>query len=153
MKKILFAMGAVLMLCSTVNAGVSTIKICDNKLLSASDANLYGLGNGITDCTYVNTGNAKFFSFQASCYDETGTTLSVSFDWLGGSTNSTTYMGIPLLSTGSAMSQLRSAWTTETTYTTLQSVQPPVSPFVGIRITSGTTQTDNYCTVLLNMGN
>lgn len=143
MKKIIAAVFSLLMLCGNADAAITQIKICDAKALG---------GSTTTDCTYVDLSSWRYFSFQASCADAGDSSMSVDFDWVGGSSDAAAMMGIPILNTGSAMTQLRSNWATETTYTTLQTIQPPVSPYGTIRITNDQADTDITCTVILNMG-
>ncbi len=144
-----------LALASSANAEVRSIKVCDAKTLTASDANLYGLGNGITDCTYTDISACYFLSYQANCAETTGDTMDIDLDWVAGSAASAAYMGIPILSTGSAMSQLQTnAFTsTEGSWTTLETIQSPVAPVGTIRITNNVaTETDMICTIILNCG-
>lgn len=154
MKKLLAAMAVVLAVAAPAAAEVRSMQVCQQKLLSPSNSSLYGLGNGLADCAYTDISGFKFFSYQFRC-NSASTTISVSVDWIAGSAMGSLYMAVPLLSSGSAMSQLKTAYTTEstTTWSTLMSIQPPVSPVGTIRITNGATTADVLCDVILNMGN
>jgi hypothetical protein len=143
MKRSVAAIFGLLLLAAPAAAEVRSVRICAAKTLNAGTT---------TDCDYTDISKFKFFSWQASCAETTGSDMSVSFDWVAGSAASSSYLGIPLNTSGSAMSQLRSAWTTETTWTTLQSLQPPVAPVGTIRITEGNSDADIVCDVILNMG-
>ena len=143
---LLLSLAALLALLSpaAVSAEVRSIHVCEAKTLTA---------NTTTDCAYTDISGFKFFSFQVYCGETTDNSMSVDVDWVAGSAAGTAYMGIPILSTGSAMSQLKTAYTTEDAWSTLQSIQPPVSPVGTIRMTENNNDADIVCTVILNMGN
>lgn len=143
MKKILVALMAGLLFASVAQANVWSTKVCDSVTLTQ---------NTTTDCTTADLTDSKFFSFQVSCASAGGN-ISVDVDWIAGSGDSSTYLGIPVLSTGSAMSQLITTRTTETTWSTLQSIQPPVAPFGTLRFTENNIGADTICSAILNMGN
>jgi hypothetical protein len=155
MKRLLAAMAVLLAVATPAAAEVVSKQICKDKVLAPSGADTYGLGNGITDCDYTDISGFYFFSYQANCNETTGDTMDIDLDWVAGSAASAAYMGIPILDTGSAMSQLQTnAFTSgEGTWTTLETIKPPVAPVGTIRITNNVaTETDMLCTIILNMG-
>ena len=128
---------------SSAVAEVASIKVCNAKTLASGAA---------TDCTYTDISKYKFFSYQVYCGETTGDSMSIHIDWIGGSAAGTAYMGIPLLTGTTAMTQLRTAYTTEDAWSVLQSIEPPASPIGTIRLTENNSDADIVCTVILNMG-
>ena len=153
MKKLLAVAFAIcLALATSANAEVVSIRVCSDKTLAASTT---------TDCTDNGPGSAgyqditkfKFFSYQIYCAELTDNSMDIDVDWIGGSYGQSAYMAVPILSTGSAMTQLKTNYTTEDAWSALASIQPPVSPVGTIRLTENNNDDDIVCTVILNMGN
>jgi hypothetical protein len=142
-----FSAVALLMLASPGMAEIKSVKVCDAKTLAASNANTYGLGNGIADCTYTDLSLYEYFSFQVYCGETTDDSMSIDVDWVGGSAASAAYMAVPV---GTA--QLKTSYTTEDAWSAIQFIGPPVSPIGTIRLTNNNTDDDIVCTVILNMG-
>ena len=144
MKTIAAALLGFLLLAAPAAAEVRSILVCDEKTLTASDT---------TDCTPTAVSWGKFFSFQIYCGETTGDSMSVDVDWVArsGATGSST-LSVPLLSSGSAMSQLKTAYTTEDAWSVLMSIQPPVSPTATLRFTENNGDDDVVCSAVLNVG-
>ena len=144
MKKLTALMVLLVALAVSVGAGAETVTVCDGVTLAASTT---------TDCSVQEIrGGTKFFSFQVYCNETTGDSMSVDVDWIAGSNRASAYLGIPLLSSGTAMSQLVTAYTTEGTWRALQSVQPPLAPFATLRFTENNGDDDVVCSAVLNVG-
>lgn len=145
MKRLAAAVGAMLLLAAPAAAEVRSVLVCDEKTLAA---------NTTTDCDVVDISGFTFFSFAVYCGETTDNSMSIDVDWVArsGGTNSSTLV-IPILSSGVAMSQLITARTTEDAWSTLQSVQPPVSPVATLRFTENNNDADIVCSAIINMGN
>lgn len=146
MKKLAAVLAALFFAAAPAAAEVRSVVVCDEKTLAAS---------GTTDCTPADISGYRFFSFQVYCGETTGNgSMSIDVDWVArsGATGSTT-LAIPILASGTAMSQLISNRTTEDAWSTLQSVQPPVSPVATIRFTEDNGDDDIVCSAVINMGN
>jgi len=130
---------------SSASAEVTSVTVCKAVTLNPSTT---------TDCTYTDISKYTFFSYQFRC-NSASTTITVALDWIAGSAAGSEYLAVPLLTTGSAYGQLRTAYTTEstTTFSALQSIQPPVSPIGTLRFTNNAATADVICTAILNMGN
>lgn len=145
MKRLAAALIGVLLVAAPAAAEVRSILVCDDKTLAA---------NSTTDCTVQDISQFKFFSFQVYCGETTDNSMSVSVDWVARSgAGGISTLAVPLLVGGSAMSQLITARTTEDAWSTLQSIQPPVSGQATIRLTENNNDDDIVCSVVLNMGN
>lgn len=125
-------------------AEVKSELVCDDKTLAA---------NTTTDCKVVDISKYKFFSVQVYCNETTDDSMSIDVDWVtrSGATGDST-LAVPLLASGSAMSQIITARTTEAAWSTLQSVQPPVSGQATIRFTENNNDADIVCSAVINMG-
>ena len=145
MKKTLAVMAICLALAAPAAAEVRSIQVCQDKTLA---------GSTTTDCTYTDISGYKFISYQFRC-NSASTTISVNLDWIAGSAAGADYLAVPLLSTGTALAQLRTTYTTEstTTWSVLQSIQPPVSPIGTLRFTNNAATADVICSAIVNLGN
>ena len=145
MKRFTALMVLLVALAVSVGAGAAeSITVCNAVTLAASST---------TDCKTVEVrGGTKFFSFQVYCTETTGDSMSIGVDWIAGSADTAAYMAIPLLSGGTAMSQLVTAYTTEAAWRALQSVQPPLAPYVTLRFTENNGDADVVCSAVLNVG-
>ena len=145
MKKLLAAVCVVLAVAVPAAAEVRSVQVCQNKTLAASTT---------TDCSYTDISAFKFFSYQFRC-NSAGAGITVSLDWVAGSAQSSAYIAVPEYSSGTAVSQLRTAYTTEstTTWSTLRTIQPPPSPIATLRFTNNASTDDVICSAIINMGN
>jgi hypothetical protein len=145
MKRLLAAMFVFLAVATPAAAEVRSVQICKDTTLNASTT---------TDCAYTDISAFKFFSYQFRC-NSASTTISINVDWIGGSAAGSAYLAVPQYANGTAMTQLNTTYTTEstTTWSTLRTIQPPPSPIGSIRITNNASTADVICQVILNMGN
>jgi hypothetical protein len=143
MKKILLA-ACLCLVAIPAMAEVRSYKVCDSLVLAQSTT---------TDCTVLDISKFKFISYQFRC-NSASTTITVNLDWIAGTAAGSDYLAVPILSTGTALGQLRTTYTTEsvTTYSALQSIQPPVSPFGTLRFTNNAATADVTCTAWVNLG-
>lgn len=134
---------AMLLVPFIAQAEVRSVKVCDNKTLSASTT---------TDCKYTDISKFKHFSVQVYCGEVTGNDMDIDVDWVGGSACGSAYMAVPVASSGTAISQIHTNYTTEDAWSTLEGIAPPVSPCGTIRFTENNGDADILCTAILNMG-
>ncbi|MFA5898042.1 MAG: hypothetical protein WC829_02895 [Hyphomicrobium sp.] len=138
MKRLLAVVAICLALAAPAAAEVRSIHVCEAKTLTASTT---------TDCTYQDISAFEYFSYQVYCGETTDNSMSVDVDWIGGSAAGTAYMAVPV-----GTSQLQTVYATEDAWSTLESINPPVSPVGTIRLTENNGDDDIVCTVILNMG-
>jgi len=144
MKKIIATILLVLMT-SSAYASVGAIKVCDAKALSAGNANLYGLGNGLTDCAVVELPASRNFSYQVYCNETTDDSMSVDVDFVVGSATAT--LAVPV-----GIGQLKTAYATEAAWSAIASIDTPIATYGTLRFTENNNDTDIVCSAILNVG-
>jgi hypothetical protein len=73
--------------------------------------------------------------------------MNVSVDFVGGSAAGTAYLAVPVSTT-----QLLTNYATEDAWSTIEAINPPLSPVGTIRFTENAGDDDIVCTAILNMG-
>ena len=144
MKKILVFV-AMMFVAIPAHAGVWSTKVCDGVTLAASTT---------TDCAVVDLTNARYASYQFMCNSES-TTIAIHLDWVAGSgSTAAAYLAVPILTSGSAMAQLRTTYTTEslTVFSALHIIDSPIAPYGTLRFTNTAATADVICTAILNLG-